>query len=110
MRPLAANSSHRAPPPGLEELRARREEILVVAARHGASNIRVFGSVARGEAEADSDLDLIVDMEADRSLLDLGGLAFELEELLGCPVDVGVDDSIAERVRDEVLAEEAIAL
>ena len=61
MRPLAGNSTDRVPPPGLEELRARREEILVVAARRGASNIRVFGSVARGEAGADSDLDLIVD-------------------------------------------------
>lgn len=109
MRPLAGNSTDRVPPPGLEELRGRREEILAVAARHGASNIRVFGSVARGEAEADSDLDLIVDLEEKRSLFDLGGLAFDLEELLGCAVDVGLDDSFSEGVRDEVLAE-AVAL
>lgn len=109
MHPLAGRRTDGRQPPGLDELRRRRREILSIASAHGASNVRVFGSVIRGEQGADSDLDLIVDLEADRSLLDLGGLAVDLEELLGCPVDVGVEDSIAERVRDEVLAE-AIAL
>jgi predicted nucleotidyltransferase len=76
----------------LEDLRARREEILRVAAAHGASNVRVFGSVARGESGPESDVDFLVDMQTDRR-----GLAFfsaledlrrALEELLGCPVDV----------------------
>ena len=109
MRPLAGSGRDRRSPPGLEELRRRPEEILAVATRHGASNVRVFGSVVRGEQDHDSDLDLIVDMEEDRSLFDLGGLAFDLEELLGCAVDVGLDDSFNERVRDQVLAE-AVAL
>ena len=105
MRRLAGNWRAPDPPPSIEELRRRREEILRVAARHGASNIRVFGSVVRGEQGLGSDLDLIVDMDEDRSLFDLGGLAFDLEELLGCAVDVGLDDSFSERIRDRVLAE-----
>jgi predicted nucleotidyltransferase len=99
----------RSTPPGLEELRRRRPEILAIATARGASNVRVFGSVVRGEQDHDSDLDLIVDMDEDRSLFDLGGLAFDLEELLGCAVDVGLDDSFNDRVREQVLAE-AVAL
>lgn len=67
--------------------------------------MRVFGSVARGEQDHDSDLDLIVDLDENRSLFDLGGLAFDLEELLGCAIDVGLDDSFGEPIRDQVLAE-----
>jgi len=66
----------------------RREEILRIAARYGAYNVRIFGSVARGEADEASDIDFLVDMESGRSLLDLGGLQMELEALLGCRVDV----------------------
>lgn len=109
MRPLEGANKDRGAPPGLEELRRRRSEILAVAAAHGASNLRVFGSVARGEQDHDSDLDLIVDLGEDRSLFDLGGLAFDLEELLGCVIDVGLDDSFGEAIRDQVLAE-AVAL
>lgn len=108
MRPLARRDTDGRPPPGLEELRRRRSEILAVAAAHGATNVRVFGSVVRGEQDGDSDLDLIVDLEEDRSLLDLGGLAFDLEELLACAVDVGVDDGFNERVRERVLAEAVV--
>jgi hypothetical protein len=93
----------------MEELRRRRHEILAIASAHGASNVRVFGSVARGEQDDDSDLDLIVDMDEDRSLFDLGGLAFDLEELLGCAVDIGLDDSFDAPLRERVLAE-AVAL
>lgn len=77
----------------LEDLRRHREEILRIAAAHGARNVRVFGSVARGEARAGSDIDFLVDIETDRrgfeffSLLE--DLRRELEDLLGYPVDVG---------------------
>jgi predicted nucleotidyltransferase len=74
--------------PTLEVLRARRGEILSVAARRGARNVRVFGSVARGEADADSDVDLLVEMEPGRTALDLSELILDLEETLGHRVDV----------------------
>jgi|SRR5579872_2623042 len=84
----------------LDELRLRREEILKLAAARGASNVRVFGSVARGEAKPSSDLDLLVEFEKGRSLLDLAGLERELEELLGCKVDIGTQ--VREVIRDRV--------
>lgn len=68
-------------------LREKRTEILQVAAEHGAYNVRIFGSVARGAADEASDFDFLVDMEPGRSLLDLGGLLMDLRDLLGCPVD-----------------------
>ena len=94
----------------LDELqKTKRPEILQIAARHGARNVRVFGSVARGEAGTDSDVDLLVDMEPGRSLFDLGGLLVALEDLLGCPVDVLTEKGLRERIRARVL-EEAVAL
>lgn len=88
-------------------LRQKREEILRLCARYGARNVRVFGSVARGEADEASDLDLLVEMEPGRSLLDLGGLQMDLERLLDCRVDVvtvrGLKDRIRERVLDEAV-------
>src|SRR3990172_4553426 len=89
-------------PPTLAELRARREEMLAVARPHGASNVRVFGSVARGEPDA-RDVDLLVDLEEGRSLLDLAGLHLDLEDYLGCKVDVGTQ--IKPRLRKLVEAE-----
>jgi uncharacterized protein len=94
-------------PPTLEELRARRDEILEIAARHGVFNIRVYGSVARGEAGEASDVDLLVDIEQGRSLFDLGAFYADLEDLLGCEIDVGTQ--IKARLRHEVEAE-AVAL
>ncbi|MGH9065013.1 MAG: nucleotidyltransferase family protein [Acidimicrobiales bacterium] len=91
------------PAPTLAALRARRAEIVRIAAARGASNIRVFGSVARGDATADSDVDLLVDFEPGRSLLDEAGLARELEELLGYHVDVGSDVDVV--IRHHVLAQ-----
>lgn len=88
-----------------ELLRAKREEILATARRNGARNVRVFGSVARGEADSDSDVDLLVDMEPGWSLLDLGGLCYQLEELLGRPVDVVPAENLKPRIRDRVLRE-----
>ncbi len=92
-----------------ELLREKREEILQTAKKYGASNVRVFGSVARREADEQSDIDLLVDLEKGRSLLDLAGLWVDLEELLGCKVDVVPEDSLRERIRGRVL-KEAVAL
>lgn len=86
-------------------LKEKREEILRVAARHGAHNVRVFGSVARGEADEESDIDLLVEFEPGRSLLDHAALLLELEELLGCDVDVVSDRGIKARIRERVLRE-----
>jgi uncharacterized protein len=74
--------------PTLEDLRARRQEILRVAANRGARNVRVFGSVARNEANPDSDIDLLVEMEPGRTALDLSELILDLQEALGRRVDV----------------------
>ncbi len=93
----------------IQTLRERREEILQIAAKHGARTIRVFGSVARGDEDEKSDLDLLVEMEEGRSLLDLGGLLMELQDLLGCRVDVVTEKGLRERIRDRVL-KEAVAL
>jgi len=92
-----------------ELLQAKREDILQTARKYGAYNVRVFGSVARGEADEKSDIDLLVDMEKGRSLLDLAGLLIDLEDLLGCKVDVVTTDGLRERIRERVL-KEAIAL
>jgi uncharacterized protein len=72
------------PAPSLEELRTRREEIMRAAARHGVRTARVFGSVARGDAGAGSDVDLLVEMDGERGLLQQAALQGDLEELLGC--------------------------
>ncbi|HAZ60105.1 MAG TPA: nucleotidyltransferase [Gammaproteobacteria bacterium] len=86
-------------------MREQREEILRLCAIHGARNLRVFGSVARGEADARSDIDFLVEMEPGRSLFDLGGLQYELERLLGRPVDVVTEHGLKARIRDRVLQE-----
>jgi hypothetical protein len=83
----------------------RREEILRLAARHGAHNLRVFGSVARGEANESSDLDLLVAWEPGRSLLDHAGLVQDLQQLLGVKVHVGAEKSLHWYVRDRILRE-----
>jgi len=88
----------------LEELvHTKRAEILRLAARHGAQNVRLFGSVARGEAGPDSDLDFLVDLESGRSLLDHAALVVDLEDLLGCRVDVVTDRGLRPKIRDRVL-------
>ena len=86
-------------------LQARKKEIMQIAARHGAYNVRVFGSVARGEARPDSDIDFLVNLEADRSLLDLARLLRELQALLNCPVDVVTEAGLRPRLRPQVLQE-----
>ncbi len=84
---------------------AKRDEILAVAARYGVTNVRVFGSVARREARADSDLDLLVTFAPGTSLLDHAGLQLDLEDLLGCRVEVASDRGLKDRVRETVMRE-----
>lgn len=86
-----------------------REDVARIAAAHGARNVRVFGSVPRGEATSTSDLDLLVEMSAGRSLFDLVALGEELEEALGVEVDVVTEGSLSPYLRDRILAE-AVAL
>lgn len=88
-----------------ELLKAKREEILAIAAKHGARNIRIFGSVVRKEAGPTSDVDFLVEMEKGRSLLDLVGLWQDLEDLLGCKVDVLTDGGLSPYLRERIYAE-----
>jgi predicted nucleotidyltransferase len=88
-----------------ELLKEKRKEILQLAAQHGAKNVKVFGSVARGEADAQSDVDFLVEMEPGRSLLDMGGLLMDLQDLLGRKVDVVSVKGLRARIRDRVLRE-----
>lgn len=89
----------------LETLKSKREAILNLCARHGATRVRVFGSVARGEAREESDLDLLVAFEGGRTLLDHARLKLALEGLLGVPVDVVSEGGLAPRLREQVLRE-----
>ncbi len=86
-------------------LEEKRGEILRIASKHGAREVRVFGSVARGEADRESDIDFLVELETGRSLLDLGGLQMELESLLGRRVDVVTVRGLKARIRERVLRE-----
>ncbi|GIW60636.1 MAG: nucleotidyltransferase [Patescibacteria group bacterium] len=86
-------------------LKEKREEILRLCAKYGARNVRVFGSIARGTEDEQSDIDLIVEFEPGRSLLDHAGLWLELQELLGCKVDVVSERGIKARIRERVLRE-----
>lgn len=90
-------------------LKNQREEILRIATAHGARNIRVFGSVSRGEAGPQSDVDILVKLEPGRSLLDVVAIKQDLEDLLGCQVDVVTEESISPYIRDQVL-KEAVSL
>ncbi len=91
--------------PGQVFLGLLRSDVLRVATTHGARHVRVFGSVARGDARSDSDLDLLVDLEPGRSLLDLVAIKQDLEDLLGRPVDVVTEAAISPFFRAEVLRE-----
>ncbi len=83
----------------------KRDDILKIAAKYGAKDVRVFGSVARGESTASSDVDFLVEMEPGRSLLDMGGLLMDLQDLLGCEVDVVTVKGLRSRFRQRVLDE-----
>jgi hypothetical protein len=88
-----------------DHLISKREEIIRAAAFRGARNVRVFGSVVRGEVQPDSDIDFLVDLDPGRSLLDLGGLLMDLQQLLGRDVDVVTEQGLHWYIRDQVLAE-----
>jgi uncharacterized protein len=91
---------------GIDELlKEKREEILAIAAKHGAYNVRVFGSVARGEATDKSDVDFLVEIEQGRTLLDQISLIQSLEDLLGRKVDVAEPDNLHKFIKDRVLKE-----
>ncbi|MBI5945660.1 MAG: nucleotidyltransferase family protein [Chloroflexi bacterium] len=84
-------------------LATRRKEILEIAARNGAVNVRVFGSVARGDNRPDSDIDFLVNLEPGRSLMDLARLLRELHTLLDYPVDVMTEAGLRSRIKPQVL-------
>ncbi len=87
-------------------LRDKREEIIAIAAKHGAFNVRVFGSVARKEADRDSDIDFLVDYSLDDiSPWFPAGLKLDLEKLLNRKVDVATESALKERIRERVLSE-----
>jgi predicted nucleotidyltransferase len=86
-------------------LKSWREEIMKIAAKHGAQNVRVFGSVARGEADSQSDIDLLVEFKRGTTLLGHAALVQELEDLLGVKVDVVSERGLRDRVRERVLRE-----
>jgi predicted nucleotidyltransferase len=88
-----------------ELLTSKRDEILRIAQSHGARNVRIFGSVARGEAGDTSDVDFLVEFEPGTSLLQHGAMIAELEELLGRKVDVAPEKTLKERIRSRVLRE-----
>ena len=91
---------------GVDELlKGQREQVLRIAARHGARNVRVFGSVARGTAGPESDLDLLVEVGPDHSPWFPGGLIADLEELLGRSVEVATESALHWCIRDQVLKE-----
>ena len=88
----------------LDELRrSKRDEILRIAATHGASNVRVFGSLARGEGSPTSDIDFLVDMDPVRSLMDLGGLLMDLQEMLPARVDVATEKMLRPKIRERAM-------
>jgi predicted nucleotidyltransferase len=89
--------------PTLDDLRAKRNEILRLAEQYGATNVRVFGSVARGDARSNSDIDFLVDFPRNRSIFDLVGLWQALTDLLGCEVDLVVEEEPADRFMQAAL-------
>ena len=83
----------------------KREDILRIARMHGATNVRIFGSVARGEEGPESDVDILVDLEQGRSLFDLGAMLMDMEELFGCKVHLLTEGSLHWYIKDRVLKE-----
>jgi predicted nucleotidyltransferase len=86
-------------------LQAKRTQILAITRHYGATRVRVFGSAARGTADEQSDIDLLVNLAPGRSLFDLGGMVYDLRQLLGKEVDVVTEKGLRSRIRDNVLAE-----
>ena len=93
----------------LETIRAQRDKVFRIASEHGGYNLRVFGSIVRGKGTEESDIDLLVEMDEDRSLLDLIAIKLNLEEALGHKVDLVTERALHRLFREEVL-KEAVAL
>jgi predicted nucleotidyltransferase len=91
--------------PQAEKLRRQRRRLLDAAEKHGVAHLRAFGSLARGEATAESDVDLLVDLKPGRTLLDLAAFRREAGEILDLPVDVATPDMLEDRIRNEVVSE-----
>ena len=89
----------------LDLIQTHRQELLQIAALHGAYDVRVFGSTARGTDDEKSDIDLLVKLEKGRSLMDLGGLVYDLRILLGVEVDVVTEKGLQPRIRERALNE-----
>jgi hypothetical protein len=85
-----------------DTIKGKRREILAIASKYGASDIRIFGSVARKSATEESDIDFLVTLEPGRTLFDLGGLSYELEELLGKRVDVATIRILRKEIRERI--------
>jgi len=91
---------------GIQEIvQGKKEQVLELAARHGASNVRIFGSVANGTAEEESDIDFLVDLEKGRSLFDLGGLLMDLQQLFERKVDVVTENGLHWYIKERILSE-----
>jgi predicted nucleotidyltransferase/DNA-binding XRE family transcriptional regulator len=103
--PMQATSIRGQLGPHAEKLRRRRRALFEAAQRHGVVKLRVFGSLARGEAGDQSDIDFLVDLKPGRTLVDLSGFRREVADILDTPVDVATADMLKERIRDEVLNE-----
>jgi len=88
-----------------EIIQDRKEQILALAAKYGASNVRIFGSVANGTADEKSDIDFLIDMEKGRSLFDLGGLLMELQELFNRKVDVVTENGLHWYIKERIISE-----
>lgn len=89
----------------MTDVQQHRSEILRLAEKHGARNVRLFGSIVRDQADPTSDLDVLVEFEDDRSLVDHVALKQALEDLLGCRVDVVEDQALHHALRDRVLSQ-----
>jgi len=90
---------------GIPEIEDKKKQILALAAKYGASNVRIFGSVANGTADENSDIDFLVDLEKGRSLFDLGGLLMDLQQLLNRKVDVVTENGLHWYIKKRVLSE-----
>lgn len=86
-----------------EFIGSKRPQILAIAKEYGASNVRIFGSLAEDTADENSDIDFLVDLEEGRTLFDLGGLLMDLQDLLQCKIDVVTTAGLRERIRNDVL-------
>jgi predicted nucleotidyltransferase len=89
----------------IEDLKEKREQILGIAERHGARRVQIFGSLARGESETDSDVDFLIELKPGKTLLDIIAIKQDLEDFLQCRVDVVTQNTVSPYIRDEIVAQ-----